>query len=148
MANTAAHLVNNVLPEVPCRQWVLSFPRRVRFTLARDADLLSRLLQLDLDKIFAWQRRKARAMGWRQPMCGAVTFCQRFPDGWPGRAAGAPVSRSGRDAHPVRFPDRTVRMGADLWVTRQLTVCDLMLPCMSDPAAPLPRTGAPRAGGA
>ena len=44
MANTAAHLVDNVLPEVPNRQWVLSFPKRVRFLLARDHDLLSEVL--------------------------------------------------------------------------------------------------------
>jgi hypothetical protein len=46
--------------------------------LARDADLLSRVLERALHKIFAWQRRKARALGYDEPMCGAVTFCQRF----------------------------------------------------------------------
>ena len=78
MAGTAAHLVDNVLPEVPYRQWVMSFPKRVRFLLARDHDLLSRVLDLWLKKVFAWQRRKARALGIEEPMCGAVTFCQRF----------------------------------------------------------------------
>jgi hypothetical protein len=29
-------------------------------------------------KLFAWQRRRARRLGVQQPMCGAVTFCQRF----------------------------------------------------------------------
>ena len=28
--------------------------------------------------VFAWQRRKARALGIAQPMVGAVTFCQRY----------------------------------------------------------------------
>ncbi len=78
MASTAAHLVDNVLPEVPYRQWIISFPKRVRFLLARDHDLLSDVLNVCLRKIFAWQRRKARALGTAKPMCGAVTFCQRF----------------------------------------------------------------------
>ena len=34
MADTALHLADEVLPEVPIRQWVLSFPYRVRFLLA------------------------------------------------------------------------------------------------------------------
>lgn len=39
------------------RQWVLSLPRRVRFLLARDSDLLSQTLGVFLAKLFAWQRR-------------------------------------------------------------------------------------------
>jgi hypothetical protein len=35
MEDRADHLVRNVLPAVPVRQWVLSFPRRVRFLAAR-----------------------------------------------------------------------------------------------------------------
>ena len=31
MAETAAHLVEHVLPEQPIRQWVLSFPYPLRF---------------------------------------------------------------------------------------------------------------------
>jgi hypothetical protein len=31
-----------------------------------------------LRTLFAWQRRKARAQGIKQPLCGAVTFCQRY----------------------------------------------------------------------
>src|SRR5262249_40497164 len=40
MHDTAAHLVDRVLPRAPYRQWVLSLPRRLRFLLARDASLL------------------------------------------------------------------------------------------------------------
>ena len=32
----AAHLVDHVLPRAPLRQWVLSFPRRVRWHLGND----------------------------------------------------------------------------------------------------------------
>ena len=34
MAETAAHLVEHVLPEQPIRQWVLSFPYPLRFLFA------------------------------------------------------------------------------------------------------------------
>jgi len=78
MAGTAAHLVDRVLPAVPYRQWVLSLPRQVRFLLARDTDLLTRVLGVFLRKVFAWQRRRARAHGIDDPQCGAVTFVQRF----------------------------------------------------------------------
>jgi hypothetical protein len=39
MAETAAHLVDHVLPDVPYRQWVLSLPHRVRFLCAYDHEL-------------------------------------------------------------------------------------------------------------
>jgi hypothetical protein len=37
MVATAAHLVDNVLPRVPYRQWVLALPKRLRYFLHRDA---------------------------------------------------------------------------------------------------------------
>jgi hypothetical protein len=78
MTTTAAHLVDRVLPVVPYRQWVLSLPRQVRFVLARDHDLLGRVVSVFLRKVFAWQRRRARARGIAEPHTGAITFVQRF----------------------------------------------------------------------
>jgi hypothetical protein len=34
MAQTAAHLVDHVIPPVPVRQWVISVPKRLRRILA------------------------------------------------------------------------------------------------------------------
>src|SRR5437764_10424334 len=73
MAETAAHLVDRVLPAVPYRQWVLSLPRQVRFLLARDADLLGEVVGVFLRKVFAWQRRRARADDIADPHRGALT---------------------------------------------------------------------------
>lgn len=67
MADTAAHLVDRVLPHVPYRQWVLSLPCRVRFLLARDSELLGWVVTRFLAKIFAWQRRRARRLGLIDP---------------------------------------------------------------------------------
>jgi hypothetical protein len=63
MEDTAEHLVRNVFPQVPVRQWVLSMPRQVRFLAARDPRLCSRLLDAFTRTIFAWQRRRARSEG-------------------------------------------------------------------------------------
>ncbi|ADO70280.1 transposase zinc-binding domain-containing protein [Stigmatella aurantiaca] len=45
---TAVHLVEQVLPHVPYRQWTLSFPHRVRWVLLKDVGLLSDVLTLFL----------------------------------------------------------------------------------------------------
>jgi len=81
MADTAAHLVDRVIPEVPVRQWVLSLPFALRYRLAYDARLASEVLGLFVRTLFASLRRRAR-MKWGIPraQCGAVTFVQRFGD--------------------------------------------------------------------
>ena len=48
MADTAAHLVDNVFPHVPVRQWVLSLPIEVRYRLAHDKKLTSDVLAVFL----------------------------------------------------------------------------------------------------
>ena len=78
MEDGAAFLSERVLPDVPYRQWVMSFPRRLRLALALDAVLTTRVLAITLRAIFAWQRRRARRLGWRLSRTGAVTFIQRF----------------------------------------------------------------------
>ena len=77
-ADTAAHLVDRVLPEATYRQWVLSFPWEARIYIATDRALLSDLLRDFLRTIFAWQRRRGRRAGLIDGHCGAVTFVQRF----------------------------------------------------------------------
>jgi Transposase zinc-binding domain len=46
MAETAAHLVDHVIPRVPVRQWVLSFPIPLRILFAAHPELLSPVLQI------------------------------------------------------------------------------------------------------
>ena len=57
MADLAAHLKDNVLPRVPMRQWVLSFPVALRYRLACDSDFASLLLKRFTQEVFGWQRR-------------------------------------------------------------------------------------------
>ena len=77
-ADTAAHLVDRVLPEAPYRQWVLTFPWELRFLLAMDRKFLSEMLRVFLRTIFAWQRLRGRQAGIPDGQPGAVTFIQRF----------------------------------------------------------------------
>ncbi len=79
MADTAAHLVDRVLPEVPIRQWVLTIPYPLRYRCANDAKLTSAVLRAFIRSLFAELRRRARRK-WHIPaeQCGAVTFIQRF----------------------------------------------------------------------
>jgi len=82
MSDTAAHLVDSVLPRVPVRQWVLSMPRQVRYRLARDAKLLARAAKVFVSEVFRDLRRRARlkrGVGRSgRVLCGAVTVVQRF----------------------------------------------------------------------
>jgi hypothetical protein len=79
MADTAAHLVDRVLPEVPIRQWVLTLPHSLRYRCAYDARLTSAVLRSFIRALFAELRRRSRRT-WdiRAEQCGAVTFIQRF----------------------------------------------------------------------
>ena len=81
MADTAAHLVDHVFPEVPVRQWVLSVPFGLRFRLAYDSSLVSDVLQIFVRTVFASIRRRAGIPASnRKARCGAVGFIQRFSD--------------------------------------------------------------------
>ena len=77
MAETAALLADEVLPERPLRQWVLSLPFALRFLLATDPDSLTRVLRAVYRAISGFLLQKAgltRATGFP----GAVTLIQRF----------------------------------------------------------------------
>jgi hypothetical protein len=79
MADTAAHLVDRVLPAVPIRQWVLTLPYPLRYRCAYDSRLSSEVLRAFVRALFAELRRRSRQhWGVRAQQCGAVTFVQRF----------------------------------------------------------------------
>jgi len=82
MVETATHLCELVLPEVPIRQWVLSVPPPVRYALAYDAELLSRVIAIFVQAIFAHLRLVARReLGLGQEArieSGAICVPQRF----------------------------------------------------------------------
>jgi hypothetical protein len=81
MADSAAHLVDRVFPEVPIRQWVLSLPFALRYRLAYDARLVRDVLHIFVQAVFgSLRRRTGFATSNRKIRCGAVSFVQRFGD--------------------------------------------------------------------
>jgi len=79
MADTAAWLVDRVLPYVPVRQWVLTLPYPLRYRCAWDAQLTTEVLRAFLCSLFADHRRRARRLcGVQRGQNGSVTFIQRF----------------------------------------------------------------------
>ena len=54
MAEAAAHLVERVFPEEPVRQWVLSFPWRIRYLLAIDPRLCRAVRRIFLRAVFGF----------------------------------------------------------------------------------------------
>ena len=78
MAERAAHLVDDVFPVVPVRQWVLSLPHRLRYLLAWDHPLCRAVSGVFVRAVLGFLRRRARQFGARNGRGGAVAIIQRF----------------------------------------------------------------------
>jgi len=77
MAESAALLVDDILPEAPVRQWVLSFPYALRFLFATHPTVMVRVLGIVYRTLATHQIRKAGHTH-RSARAGAVTLIQRF----------------------------------------------------------------------
>jgi len=78
MAERAASLVDEVLPRVPVRQWVLTLPYRLRYRLAWDHALCRAVLGVYARVLLAFYARTARSHGIQDGQTGTVTGIQRF----------------------------------------------------------------------
>ena len=78
MAESAAHLVDHVLPRTPVRQWVLSFPWALRYLLARRPALCGAVRRVFLRAVFGFYRDRAASAGAPDGRAGAVNRIQRF----------------------------------------------------------------------
>jgi hypothetical protein len=72
-------LADEVLPQKPLRQWVLSLPFAVRFLLGTDAEELTQVLAIVYRMISAYVLKKARSTGHK-------VICRRRRDARCGRA--------------------------------------------------------------
>ncbi len=77
MAESAALLVDEVLPEQPMRQWVLSFPYPLRFLFASRPENMGRVLGI-VYHVIATHLIKKSGHTHRAAQTGAVTLIQRF----------------------------------------------------------------------
>jgi len=84
MAQTAAHLVDHVIPPVPVRQWVISVPKRLRGMLADRPRAVAALTKIFLAEI---ERLLLAASGFNpaantpasaRPRLGGISFLHRF----------------------------------------------------------------------
>ncbi len=77
IAETAAHLVDHVIPNVPVRQWVLSLPIGLRLLLASQPQLLTPVLQV-VQRVLTRQLLDQAGLKQGEGECGSVTLIQRF----------------------------------------------------------------------
>jgi hypothetical protein len=77
MVDSAALLVDEILPKMPLRQWVLSVPSQLRFLFASYPDLMGKALGIVYRTIATWLIRQT-GFSHDTARTGAVTFIQRF----------------------------------------------------------------------
>ena len=78
MNETADHLVNNVIPAVPMRQWVISFPFKIRYLMAYDHKILCQILGITIRAIRGYYKKRTQKFKLDKKECGSVSFIQRF----------------------------------------------------------------------
>src|SRR5256884_9249124 len=80
MAQMAAHLVEQVLPWVPTRQWVVSVPIPLRYWMASSQDLTAKVHTIIRTTIGQYYVNQAVTHGHERGTVppGSVTFIQRF----------------------------------------------------------------------
>ena len=108
VADTAAHLVDGVLPAAPVRQWVLSLPFALRYRLTYDASLVQAVLDVFVRSVFASLRRHARNAA-PSPSCSASAT--RYTS----------ASTSTRSCSTASTPDRAKRASVSIHSRRPMT---------------------------
>ena len=78
MTETAAHLIDEVFPKKPLRQWVLSFPFLLRFLFAKHPKVMGEVLSIVNRSISSTLIKKASLSQESEAKAGSVTFIQRF----------------------------------------------------------------------
>ncbi|MCB9025119.1 MAG: transposase [Bdellovibrionaceae bacterium] len=78
MAESANHLVDEVLPQKPLRQWVLSLPFQLRYLLAAQPKVMGEVLQIFHRALNTYQYKKVGLKQSTGARTGAITFIQRF----------------------------------------------------------------------
>lgn len=82
MADTAAYLCDQVIPNVPMRTWTLTLPYPLRYLVAYNAEVLGDVVGAFNEALLGWLRRRAKdeldLSSIRQAHPGAITWIQRF----------------------------------------------------------------------
>lgn len=78
MCNTGAVVTDNVLPEVPVRQWVLSTPFEIRLLLAANAKAYGELTRIFSEEVLAQYKCRAEDLAIQNCRGGMLCFQHRF----------------------------------------------------------------------
>jgi len=78
MSETTAHLIDNVLPKVPYRQYVVTFPHSLRFWMSTSRELTNQVHKIVTTTIMSYYKTIAEERKIDDPQAGGVTFLQRF----------------------------------------------------------------------
>jgi len=73
MVDEAEYLIDAFLPKVPYRQWVLSLPIPLRFWMAVNRELFSKVHKIHREELIRFYTRKSE-----NTRAGGLTFVQRF----------------------------------------------------------------------
>ena len=103
MAESAALLVDEVLPKAPIRQWVLSFPFQLRFLFASRPQIMGKVLGI-VYRVLATHLIRKAGYTHKTANTGSVTLIQRFGAGWISGHSG--VSEG---TPPGPLPPRTIK---------------------------------------
>jgi ribosomal protein S27E len=95
MAESAALLVDEVLPHEPMRQWVLSVPFPLRFLFASRPAVMGKVLGI-VYRVIATHLIKKAEFTHKTARTGAVTLIQRFGSALNAKAFGANCIQSSR----------------------------------------------------
>lgn len=76
-AERTLNLMEFGLPEVPIRHWVISLPHTLRYLMARDDRILKDITKINISAIENLLRKKARKLGVKNGLTGAISFLQR-----------------------------------------------------------------------
>ena len=81
MSESSAHLIDNVLPRVPYRQWVVTFPHSLRFWMAASRSLTNLVHKIVSKMIICYYEYQAKNLGMEGTIPAGITFIQRFGGG-------------------------------------------------------------------
>jgi hypothetical protein len=81
MAERAAHLVDEILPHAPVRQWVLSLPHWLRYQLAYNHELCRAVLGVYVRALLGFYQKRAQRQGIADGRSGTFSAIMRFGSG-------------------------------------------------------------------
>jgi len=77
MVESAEHLTENILPQLSYRQYVLSVPISLRYWIATNKELTTKIHSIFKTVLMSQFEDRAKELGTFKPLAGGITFIQR-----------------------------------------------------------------------